>query len=493
MIVVFQVPIADSRLFVGTDTGRLYRPNWPSPSADVEFIRSFGPIRARRRGGVPGWVAESEICDAHRALKIPEYPTDRSAFRDKPVHAKPLFRRFYFDGLAVGKFEIGIQISGLRLPWVRSKIPLLKLLQDLLHHKVYVRVSKHSHIECNLGKIGPHLANLYRMSTTKVSWSNASVPNWWVRAGPPMLFVQPAIDDEIAISQEARDVITLVSDYGILLSHDWVNYNGSYLRTWIHRDVIIRGIQRNFFEVARRIRIYLIRIHAEHECLRLVLQNITEKNLLPSPRSDRSNLLQFYLNKATSRISRCNGKVEKVAGKELPYLAAACDDEIRPGQQDSLLESLGKSLEELQMRPNLQRKTLDYTQMWGNTAQVIIGEEITIMRDKYSAEQVGAQGPGAHAHDMTFNQLWNQVNESIDLTSLAKELSQLRQEMRKIATDAEHDISIGSIAMAEAAAEAGDGPTALQHLAKAGKWALNAATNIGTGIAVAALKAALGI
>ena len=45
------------------------------------------------------------------------------------------------------------------------------------------------------------------------------------------------------------------------------------------------------------------------------------------------------------------------------------------------------------------------------------------MGDKYIAGQVGAQGPSAHAHDMTFNQLWSQSGQSIDLQALATELN----------------------------------------------------------------------
>ena len=98
----------------------------------------------------------------------------------------------------------------------------------------------------------------------------------------------------------------------------------------------------------------------------------------------------------------------------------------------------------------------------------IITKEI-IMGDKYEAGQVGAMGPGAHAHDMNFNQVWNQSGHGIDLPSLAVELSKLRGELKKRATSAEHDIAVGSLALAEQAAKKGDGSKTLEYLAKAGK------------------------
>lgn len=119
-------------------------------------------------------------------------------------------------------------------------------------------------------------------------------------------------------------------------------------------------------------------------------------------------------------------------------------------------------------------------------------QEVT-MGDKYEAGQVGAQGPHAHAHDMTFNQIWNQKKDSIDLQTLAKELNALRLEMQKTAKEAEDFSEIGTVATAELEAQKGDGPKALSALAKAGKWTLGVAEKIGVGVATAALKTACGI
>jgi hypothetical protein len=71
-----------------------------------------------------------------------------------------------------------------------------------------------------------------------------------------------------------------------------------------------------------------------------------------------------------------------------------------------------------------------------------------IMGDMYSTGQAGAVGPGAHARDMTFNQIWNQVEGEIDLPRLSEQLALLRQEMNKAATEPEHDVTVGAIASA---------------------------------------------
>jgi hypothetical protein len=112
------------------------------------------------------------------------------------------------------------------------------------------------------------------------------------------------------------------------------------------------------------------------------------------------------------------------------------------------------------------------------------------IRDRYEAGQAGAQGSHDHAHDMTFNQIWHQTKEHIDLPTLAEELSMLRDELQKSAKNAEDYVEIGAIARAEIEAQKGDGPKALSALAEVGKWTLSVAEKIGIGVATAAAKAA---
>lgn len=115
------------------------------------------------------------------------------------------------------------------------------------------------------------------------------------------------------------------------------------------------------------------------------------------------------------------------------------------------------------------------------------------MGDTYTAGQAGAMGPGATASNMTLQQVWNQMQASVTVEELAKELSVLRTAMRSEASEPEHEISIGAVAAAEAAAKAGDGPKTLEYLKKAGTWAFDVATKIGVNIASSVLKGTLGL
>ncbi len=113
--------------------------------------------------------------------------------------------------------------------------------------------------------------------------------------------------------------------------------------------------------------------------------------------------------------------------------------------------------------------------------------------DRYEIGQAGAVGPGAHADHLTFHQIWNKCGSNIDIQKLADELTTLRNDLNKTASDPDQFVALGEVAAAEKAAKSGDGPTALQHLKQAGAWVWEVATKVGTGIAIAAAKNALGL
>jgi hypothetical protein len=122
-------------------------------------------------------------------------------------------------------------------------------------------------------------------------------------------------------------------------------------------------------------------------------------------------------------------------------------------------------------------------------AQIRIGE--LNMGDNYTAGQVGAMGPQAHAHDMNFQQVIAQLAQ-IDMRTLASELGMLRREMKQIANGPEQDVAIGQIAAAEVAAQNGDASSVARHLRNVGKWVGDFATKVGAKIAAEAIMKSMG-
>ncbi|MBC8067671.1 MAG: hypothetical protein IAG13_04995, partial [Deltaproteobacteria bacterium] len=71
VLVAIQFPFCDLRGFSVEHTGKLAVPPWPTVEPEREFVRGFGAVRRRRRGGVDPWVGEEHYCDAARALRFP--------------------------------------------------------------------------------------------------------------------------------------------------------------------------------------------------------------------------------------------------------------------------------------------------------------------------------------------------------------------------------------------------------------------------------------
>src|SRR3954453_11510330 len=109
MLIALQFPLADARCFLDTETHRLKTPAWPIPELYREFVRGFGGVSKRVRGGLEEWQGEGVYCDAARAIRFqiaPGKPPEGA--RTLSGTSRVAFRRFLYDGNSVGRFEAGI-------------------------------------------------------------------------------------------------------------------------------------------------------------------------------------------------------------------------------------------------------------------------------------------------------------------------------------------------------------------------------------------------
>jgi hypothetical protein len=112
--------------------------------------------------------------------------------------------------------------------------------------------------------------------------------------------------------------------------------------------------------------------------------------------------------------------------------------------------------------------------------------------DTYNVGQGVGVGRNVKMTNTTVNQVQGQQGQ-IDLPTLATELARLRAEMKTEATEPEHDVAVGAVAAAEAEAKKGNESSAMEHLARAGKWALELGIKIGVPVAIEAIKKSTGL
>jgi hypothetical protein len=477
MLFTIQFPLADSRLFLDYETYKLDRPSWLPPIPDEHFVRSFGIVTRRPRGGLTGWVGESIICEADNAMRFPDFRD--FSYNGNTIMLRLVFRRYFFDGLAVGKYEIGIATSD---DWLINsqefdKRAAQKLLFHILNLQVEIRHPGGDPIKCKLWNCGKYLAQLYALSTTRVSALSKEIPAWWVRHRCPIILIvhrdrENTFKYKIPFKEKAA---VMENDIGLHLSHHYIPVKDKKIPAWI----ILSDSWLD--DEARRLRLYLLRLHAEKECLKGILDNISAGKINPSTNNEKiSDLLQHYLNETTKRISKLELKSKAVSNFDLSTLISDAEDLVEPGWRDSLINAMERT------RLSIKRKIENFI-----TNNISIGEYY--MGDNYKVGQAGAVGPNSKAENVQLNQVLNQYSAGINLEKLLPELEILRQALKEAAKTAEDDTAIGEVAQAEVAAKKGEGSTVIEHLKKAGKWALGIAEKIGTTIAAEAIKHALGM
>lgn len=188
-----------------------------------------------------------------------------------------------------------------------------------------------------------------------------------------------------------------------------------------------------------------------------------------------------------------------IRNKSAQFISASPEDILKLRESDEWIDIMTKAFNKKEMS-NHQLQCMSKHKHFTNSGQSSISGNITQFNikgdfhvgDFYKAGQVGSQGPNSHAHDITFNQIWNNNKNEIDLNELADQLANLRLELTKKASSPEEYAEIGIVANAEIEAKNGKGAKAMEFLSQVGKWTFNTATALGVAVAANAIKIAAG-
>ncbi|HNW63562.1 MAG TPA: hypothetical protein PKJ32_11205 [Piscinibacter sp.] len=286
-----------------------------------DFVRSSGPVRPRLQGGVDDWAGEDNFADASLTLRFPDQLSRQTIGEGELASTLGhVFRRFYSSGV-VCRYEVGFRVRR------SSATPLAaadtaKLLAATT--TVSMRVPRTAQ-EMPLLKAGPTLAKRYLEASTNRQMPGDPQP-WWVVQGEPALLVEYADGDAVSLLPHAR-VVPSARVGAEILHHTWLEIAGKRLSTWTLRNDH-PATDRNQL---RKLRIHLLRLHTERECLRLVLEAAMQQRLATTvPQADE---LQAYLNAALPVVTRpLSHGVEQ---SQLLEIARAAWSAALPGQSTS--------------------------------------------------------------------------------------------------------------------------------------------------------------
>ena len=499
MFATVQIPLGDLRHFVYEPTGRLTAPPWPLADPSKHFVRSVGPVRRRKRGGVTEWIGESLYCDAGHALVFPDQGGLRHQL-SQLISLTALYRRFFATGRAqwpgaVARVDLGFRVNGRNTNGkVTRRLLPLPNQAALAAASVMLRIPPDRRSR-SLLSAGGAIAGRVRTVTTSLTSAPVQDRSWWVQAGCPLVLVEapfrpewlPHLDPPMNVDTSAPD------DRGALALHHFshLDYQGITVPVWTlfyNRTV--------FAAAVRDLRIHLWRLHNEREVLRLVLASCLQGQLDPS-----QPVLRDYLERQSRSLRQANrdrlpqtgilshayaidtlvnadnlAELNEILCDVSPGLAASVRGATRISAdapaQAIYITNYGK----VQVAGTMENR--DYTQkIEGGNVGAVIGGQASVSGGNF-------QGSGTQNI---------QVLDNVDMSRLSEELARLVAELsQKASTQQQHeDTEIVREAMN--AASQGDKESVWSHLKRVGKWVLDNATQIGVSVAAAVIAAAIGL
>lgn len=325
MLVVAQFPIADARPFRPDRWNRHAKPKWPSPVTDIrpEFVHFFGRAFERRRGADNAFTDETTFCQARRALRFDDLASRRvgpAEVRFRPVAA---FRRLYSDGNVVTRLEVGISHNRRQLyaPSLGTldTTAVLRIVSDICDLPTSVPPLGGS-AAGPLLRQGKAIARLFEHATTpkspheaaanpRVETSEASL----VSDGQPMLLVELPSGTAFELPAGWKRLDSEKTK-GAKLTFGRLRTPAGVVSTWLIEADAAQPTD------LRSLRLCLLRLHADLECLDITLHYARSRLIPPDGDIDTLQALYDYFNKATALINR-----EKWAGISQSAILEAYD------------------------------------------------------------------------------------------------------------------------------------------------------------------------
>jgi hypothetical protein len=275
MLVVLQLPFADLRPLLAIPTNQLDRPHWADPSILIEdalkgyFVHGIGGLRTRHGHGDLSWANEGIFCGAKNAIRFPAHLDEHqfgphkapiSGFKGTSVRGS---RRFYAYGPIV-RFEISM--SRKWAPHHLGGDQLAEFLRSLLAVPLRIDGNEQS-MPINAARA--ELGKLVLRSTTSRN-NTPDLALCKLRPGRPMIIVKYR-EGEI---EPAHGQPLLPAEYHVDLSYRDVRLGNTEAQAWL-----LGTNESSDRDALHRVRIHLARLHAELECVRLVLSALPDLDI----------------------------------------------------------------------------------------------------------------------------------------------------------------------------------------------------------------------
>lgn len=364
MLLSLLFPIADTRLFNEAPDSRLVRPMWPTPDADSEFVRSFGRIRRQPGRWIKDWVGESAVCDARAALRFTELDKARVIYPWGAIGYEGAYRSLFADGQALCKFEVACIIvpkfEERTRDKDRSNYADSKIISEFLDLKVRVSIPQEEQKLEPLFSSKISLARAYRIATSCNSTASlGSDNNWLVRPCAPALLLEYARPS----ARNTQSIIDFRMPHGakrypvpntdgIVINHFFHEHKRQHISVWCISTPENRTSKQ--LNIARKIKLYLLRLHAEKSIYNHIITCIATNKIDPPAFSEAAQSLQAYLNESTRKIRRYENRSEEMLDGFWGHKTKLAEEAVLPNERALLFQRL----ESIGVRNNIVRKVV---------------------------------------------------------------------------------------------------------------------------------------
>jgi hypothetical protein len=313
MLVVLQFPIADARRFVDAPRSYLQRPSWKAPQAGVvsEYVWGFGRVVARDTEVDPAWSDEACYVMAASSIRLPTLVRRRINLGPgtPPMIVTCLFRRLFHDGTCVARVEVGFNITtpvNVTEPLdARAVVNYLLALPSVVPETGKpVRTRKFVYQ-------GPPLARRYRDASTLRA--QLGFPTL-VAAGNPIILID--ISNSLLTPLNGFINASIATSGRIRLGFGLTRFAGVGIPTWYlgrsagagiptrHRDKSSSPRGGTLWDIRRKLRMCLLRLHAEEEVLDRIVSWVDGGSLDYTAGTDAADRLDAYINRSTQLLDR---------------------------------------------------------------------------------------------------------------------------------------------------------------------------------------------
>ncbi|MGR9319161.1 hypothetical protein ACU8LZ_22320 [Rhizobium leguminosarum] len=220
MFISITFPIADFRVLHKEQAGRLKIPAWGSSDPRAKFARGFGGIHTRTKSG-DGFIGENYYADCQNFIRYPGLKfIEPLQNRKRPVLAYPIYRRFFFDGMFAGRFELGFRLNEASLWEIRvlsetRKQPVLydpvAISKQMLESEVSLHLLDDRVEVCPSVKSQSYLRDGYLLSSTRSDalseYDIATVGSRYVGVGAPFVVIRAAAETPLSHQKRMRPLL----------------------------------------------------------------------------------------------------------------------------------------------------------------------------------------------------------------------------------------------------------------------------------------------